>query len=324
MFEDTLERIRLLVKDDDIYAVVSRINEELTQSLTKGSDVHVIAEPVGRNTAAAIGLAAVHLAVRDENTPMVVLPSDHFISNVDNFIETLRSAGEIAASGFIVTLGIRPDRPEIGYGYLKLGDERGQALGRSFFSVDRFIEKPNLETAIEYLSSGDYFWNSGIFIFTPKTILAEINRGLPTLYSGLNKIKEAIGTPDYQSILDREYPQLESISMDHGVMERPAAPVNVIKSDFVWNDVGSWQALYELRNGSYDQNANLLPADAVVIDAQGNMIYSKTKRIVTMLGINGLVVVDTPDALLIADMNRSQDVKKMTELLKRSGHGDVC
>ena len=322
LFEETLARVRPFIPDENIYAVVSQNHAELTTALLKDTNAKILAEPVARNTAAAIGLAAIHIAERDENQSMAVLPSDHFIANVDGFASVLQAAGEAALSGSIITLGIPPTRPETGYGYLKVGKENGRISDRPFYAVDKFVEKPNLKTAVEYLSGGNYLWNGGIFIFTAKTILTEIARSLPELYEGLNKIRRSIGTADYASVLEKVYPDLQSISIDFGVMERTEAPVNVFKGDFGWSDVGSWQALHELRTDSYDENDNLLISDTLVSDASGNLVYSATDRLVALLGVKGLVIVDTPDALMIADINQSQDVKRFPEMLKRTNRTD--
>jgi mannose-1-phosphate guanylyltransferase len=324
IFEYTLARVRPFIPDENIYAVVSQKHVAMTESLMRGTKAKILAEPIGRNTAAAIGLAAIHIAEHDENQAMAVLPSDHFIANPEVFGSVLQAAGQAALSGSIITLGITPTRPETGYGYLKLGTESGRVSDKPFFVVDKFVEKPNLETAVQYLSSGSYLWNSGMFIFTAKTILAEIDRSMPELSAGLNKIRKSIGSPDYLSVLETVYPELRSISIDFGVMEHAEAPVHVFKGDFGWSDIGSWQALHELRTDSYDEHNNLLMGDVAAVDSDQNLVYSSTGRVVALLGVKGLVIVDTPDALMIADMNRSQDVKKVPEMLKRNGRADKC
>jgi mannose-1-phosphate guanylyltransferase len=276
-----------------------------------------LVEPAGRNTAACIGLAALHVKRLGEDEPIVVLPADHFIADVESFAQTIRAAAEIARQGAIITLGIKPDRPETGYGYIHTGDEQGESLGQPYFKVRRFVEKPDYQTAIGYLSSGDYLWNSGIFVFTAQTILEEIRVCLPALYEGLMEIEGAIETADYQTVLDDVYPKLESISIDYGVMERTAKPIYVFKADFGWSDVGSWQALYELRRGECDAGGNLLLGDALIVEAERNLVFSGADRKVALLGVEDLVVVDTPDVVMVAKLDRSQDVKRFPELLKK-------
>ena len=279
--------------------------------------MQAIIEPTGRNTSACIGLAALLLKQRDPKAAMAVLPADAFIADVNAFANSMKAAGEIALNGSIVTLGIQPNRPETGYGYLQAGEEQGTAQGQPYFKVARFVEKPDGPTAIKYLASGDYFWNSGIFIFTVETILNEIAAHLPELHAGLCEIEKAIGTDDYEATLNRIYPTLESISIDYGVMERTAQPIYMLKTNFGWSDVGSWQALYELRTDDYDAHGNLLLGDAVTVDARNNLVYATTGRKIALLGVENLAVVDTPEALLIAPIERSQDVKKISDLLKK-------
>lgn len=317
MVEETLDRILPLADEEHIYVVVNRLHEELTRQLLEGRKAHVLVEPVGRNTAPCIGLAAMRISRTDPLAPIVVLPSDHFIADAEKFVQALKAAAEVARSGAIVTLGIPPTRPETGYGYIERGGEAGTLLGEACYQVEKFVEKPDYETAVRYLASGRYFWNSGIFIFTVQTILGEIKTCMPRLYAGLAEIGRAIGDDRYDEVVERVYPELDSISIDYGVMEKTQAPVRVLRGDFGWSDVGSWQALYELRGNQRDADGNLLLAETMTVEARNNLVYSTTDRKVALLGVEGLVVVDTPDALLVADINRSQDVKKFPDLLKR-------
>ncbi len=322
LFEETLDRIKPLITDEQVYVVVNRLHEETTRKLTQGN-VRVMIEPVARNTAPCIGLAAIHIARADENSPIIVLPADHFIRDHERFALKLRAACEAAREGAIVTLGIPPTRPETGYGYVELGEEVGKAKGEAVFEVRKFVEKPDFETAVEYLRGERHLWNSGIFIFTAKTILTEISECLPDLYEGLEEIGEAMGSDRFASVIERVYPRLKSVSIDYGVMENTSAMVRVLSGDFGWSDVGSWQALYELRADKYDEDENLLLSEATAIDAKRNIVYSTTDRAIALLGVEGLVVVDTPDALMVADISRSQDVKKFPEKLKADGRSEL-
>ena len=328
MFEETIDRIRGVVAVEDIYSVVGRAHRALTEQALGVRNApcrdRILVEPVARNTAAAIGLAALHIRSRQADAPIIVLPADHFIAGLDNFASTVRAAAEVAATGAIVTIGIEPDRPETGYGYLQIGDPAGNAAGKPYYRVARFVEKPDQQTALEYLASRQFAWNSGIFLFTARTILAEIETCFPELAAGLSEINDAMGAASYEETVARVYSQLPSVSVDYGVMEKTAAPVYVFKADFAWSDVGSWQALYELRAGEADAEGNLLLADAVAIDAAKNLVYSTTGRPIALLGVEGLIVVDTPDALLVGDRNRSQDVKQFAEIFRGSGRTDVC
>lgn len=318
MLEDTVARVRRFARPDRISTVVGRIHAEITEQLLAGTEVGIIVEPVGRNTAACIGLAALHVKRISEDDPIVILPADHFIADAESFAGTIRAAAEVARTGAIITLGITPTRPETGYGYVQTASEEGRALGQPYFVVERFVEKPNYETALGYLSAGNFLWNSGLFIFTARTILSEIERCLPELYQGLLEIERAIETPDYERVVEEVYARLPSISIDYGVMEKTTKPIYVFKADFGWSDVGSWLALYELRGGECDDQGNLLLGETMVVEAKQNLVFSNTGRRVALLGVEGLVVVDTPDALMVADINCSQDVKRFPEMLKSS------
>ena len=316
MLEETIARAERFAPIDHICVVVGSVHAELTHRQIGAQSVKVLVEPFGRNTAACIGLAAIHVKQwggLDE--PIIILPADHFIADVEKFADTIQAAAETARNGSIVTLGIQPTRPETGYGYIHTGPAQGATNGLAYYQVERFVEKPNYETAVGYLANGDYFWNSGIFIFTARTILQEIETCMPQLYAGLLEIELALGSPAYDTVVERVYGRLESISIDYGIMEKTQQPIYVFKADFGWSDVGSWQALYELRTSEYDAQGNLLLGDTLVSDAKNNLVFSSTDRKVALLGVEGLVVVDTPDALMIAPLERSQDVKVFPALL---------
>ena len=323
MFEETIARLRPFVADDHIFAVVGAAHQELTRQGLGASAARMLVEPLARNTAAAIGLAAIHVRRQDPDGVMIVLPADHFIADLDNFARTAQAAGEVAAGGSIVVIGIQPTRPETGYGYIQMSDEAGRARDRAYYQVARFVEKPDQQTALDYLASGQYAWNSGIFVFTARTILAEIAACLPRLASGLEEIAATIGSPHYEATLDRVYRELDSISIDYAVMEKTARAVYAFKADFAWSDVGSWQALYELRAGEADPEGNLLLGDAATVASERNLVYSTTGRVVALLGVEDLIVVDTPDALLIAERERSQEVKEFPATFKRSGRTEL-
>ncbi|MBL8151605.1 MAG: mannose-1-phosphate guanylyltransferase [Blastocatellia bacterium] len=326
MFEETLGRIDKLITDNSVYAVVNKMHEEITRRLLLDRPVSVLVEPVGRNTSACIGLAALHIRQRAADTPIVVLPSDHYISNKDLFLQILSSAANIAANSGIVTLGINPTQPETGYGYIEIGEQKGTSLNHEYFSVSRFVEKPDFETACQYISSGKYLWNSGIFIFTARTILQEIEEHIPALYQILTEIEKYISTPEYEKVVERLYPEIEPISIDYGVMEKTSNSIYLIPTDFGWSDVGSWKALYDLRSNEKDESDNLTLGykSITAVDAKNNLVYSKTDKEVALLGVEGLVVVETEDVLLIADRNRSQDIKLFPEKFKVSGKVKLC
>ena len=313
MLEETIARIAPSVPAERVTVIVGRGHEAVTRRLLGERPVEILVEPTGRNTAACIGLAALHWRRRDPSAPLVVLPADHYIARSEKFNDIVTIAGMLAREGSILTLGIEPTRPETGYGYIQMEVEatgEGSRAGGACRRVVRFVEKPDLERAASYLVSGDYLWNSGIFIFTPETILEEIGRHLPDLAEGLGAIDRAIGRPDYDDVLERVYRDLPSISIDHGVMERTERRVYVIKSDIGWSDVGSWQALYDLRSDAVDKDGNLLLGAAWVEESHGNLVYSTSGRKIALLGVEGLAIVDTGEALMVADLKRSQEVKR--------------
>lgn len=312
MFEETLARVRRFTSDDRVYGVVGQQHAELVRTLLGPDPVQILAEPRGRNTAACIGLAAVHVKQRSLDEPIVILPADHFIADEQRFTASIEEAAGLARQGAIVTLGIAPSRPETGYGYIELDDED---LRGNIHRMKRFVEKPDAPTAMQYLAGGRHLWNSGIFVFTARTILAEIDACMPELAAGLREIEAALGADDYESVVAGVYDRIEGISIDYGVMEKTSAPVSVLRADFGWSDVGSWQALYELRNGEYDAAGNLLLGRAMAIESRGNLVYSTGGRVIALLGVEGLVVVETGDAVMVARLDRSQDVKRFPEKL---------
>lgn len=324
LFEETLDRVRLVAAESETLVVIHRMHEEIAGRLAEGRSVRMLSEPVGRNTAACIGLAALHVARQGKDQTVAVFPADHYVSDVEAFAQTVKAAAQAAESGGIVTIGVPPTRPETGFGYIEVGRQIGRALDHPVFGVARFLEKPDVQSASAYLADGRYLWNSGIFVFKAETILAEIEHHLPNLFEGLRAIDGSIGTDRYPAVLERVYAQLEPISIDYGVMERAERPVCVIRAEFSWSDVGSWKALYELRSAETDRNGNLLLCDAVAVDARGSLVYSSGGRLIALLGVRDLVVVDTPDALMIADIDRSQEVRALTEILKKNKRDEVC
>jgi mannose-1-phosphate guanylyltransferase/mannose-6-phosphate isomerase len=311
----TLERTKPLVPEDHIWVVTTRsqageIQREL-QSLGL-SQATVLEEPAGKNTAAAIGLAAVHVLEADPQAILAVFPADHHVQELERFQDTILRAGQVASRGWLVTLGIRPTRPETGYGYIQKGaeleDEQGRESGADAFRVVRFTEKPDREKAEAYVRAGDHFWNSGIFIWRADRFLQEMERHLPGHHQGLQEIARLLeqGAANMDRITEI-YNGLESISVDYGIMEH-GDRVAVIPAEMGWSDVGSWETVRELLEK--DQNGNVLQGDVLALDTRDCLVRSED-RLVATLGVEGLVVVDTTDALLVCDEKRSQDVRKI-------------
>ena len=311
MIQLTVERILPLVEMEDIYIVTNRDYLPLVQEqLPELPLSNILCEPVGRNTAPCIGLGAVHIARKYDDAVMFVLPSDHLIKYNTIFLNTLNDAAEIAERGEnLVTLGITPDYPETGYGYIKFNPQ--EVLGRSF-AVDRFVEKPDLETAKEYLATEQYLWNSGMFIWKVSTILKNLEQYLPETYAGLRRIKGAIGTEDERSVLEREFEAFRSESIDYGIMEK-AQHIYTLAGSFGWDDVGSWLAVERIRQSN--EFGNVITGNAITVDTKNTIIQGEKKLIATV-GVENLIVVDTEDALLICEKDSAGNIKKVLENLK--------
>lgn len=321
MLEHTVDRLDGLAADGDICIVTGARHADLTRALAGSRPLTVIAEPVGRNTAACIGLAALHFAARDADVPIAVLPADHFVGDVPAFRRALAAAGTLAREGAIVTLGIPPTAPETGFGYIEAGDG-GETPDRiAWHSVRAFVEKPDRDTALGYLASGKHFWNAGIFVVTARVILGEIAACMPELSAGLDGIARDLGTEREATTVADVYAGLDSVSIDYGVMERTRARTVVIPAPVGWSDLGSWSALAELRAPERDAAGNVLPDRSVAIDAASCLVVSEMTRPVALLGVRDLIVVDAAEGLLVASPERAQDVRLITERLGGPGRG---
>jgi mannose-1-phosphate guanylyltransferase len=318
MVLETCKRLGSLARDEEVILVISREHREETGRLFAGRNIHILSEPVGRNTAACIGVGALYADHLEAGAPIAFLPADHFIADPSAFQKSLQRAASLALSGGIVTLGIMPTRPETGYGYIKRSEEKVEAGGEHAYRVSAFVEKPDLEKARQYLARGDYYWNAGIFVATAKTILKEIENHLPGLHSGLIRLKEAIRKGNFEKEIEDTYPNLESVSFDYGIMERTTCPVLVLPCECGWSDVGSWASLYEMRKEESDTDGNISEGESLLIDCKENYVSSRGGKLVACLGLKNCLVVDTPDALLVADMSRSQDVGRVIEELKKA------
>lgn len=317
MIQLTVERILPLVDMEDIFISTNRDYKKLVmEQLPEIPEENILCEPVGRNTAPCIGLGAVHMAKKYGDAVMIVLPSDHLIKLNSIFLNTLSDACDVAEQGMnLVTLGITPDEPETGYGYIKFDPNR--TLGRAL-AVERFVEKPDLETAKEYLASEQYLWNSGMFIWRVSSILGNIEKFLPETYAGLMRIKDAIGTSGQESVLESEFKGFASVSVDYGIMEK-ADNIYILSGSFGWDDVGSWLALE--RHRMSNEFGNILAGNTVTIDTADCIIQGADKLIATV-GLEDMIVVDSNDALLICKKDRAGDIKKVLENLRMCGHDE--
>jgi mannose-1-phosphate guanylyltransferase len=320
MVVETCDRLLPIAKYSEMIIILGESHREETQRLFTGRNIHILAEPVGRNTAPCIGLGALYARYLGCRGPMAFLPADHFIGNPKAFTASIELAGKACESGGIATLGIVPSRPETGYGYIRRSDKEDE---KGVYRVKRFVEKPDLNKAMEYLNSGDYYWNAGIFVATPETILTEMKVCLPETYNSLLKLEPYLGSPEFDKKFLEVYSEIKSESFDYGVMEKTKADIFVVPCECGWSDVGSWESLYELRSDEYDKGSNLAVGDTLLIDCKGSFVSSAGKRLVACLGLDNLIVVDRDDALLVSDMKRSQDIKKIVDELKNRKREDL-
>lgn len=324
MVEETLKRVKPLAAEEQTIIVSSKEHHKILYNLLGENRYIILEEPLGRSTAPCIGLAALYLKKQGIlDKPMVVLPADHFIAGEETFRKTLSIGCKLVQEGNIITLGIVPTRPETGYGYLERSEVKKEIQGITVYSVKRFVEKPDQKIALEYLNSGKYFWNGGIFIFTPKTILEEIKLHLPSIYAGLQTIEEAMGTSRYDEVLLSVYQHLPSLSIDYGVMEKTLRPVLTLPGDFGWSDVGSWESVYDLRKEERDKDGNLKQGNVLLIDTRSSFVFNQSSKLVVGLGIKDLLIVDTHDVILVGDLKKSQNIRKIIEALKERGSPNI-
>lgn len=319
MIQQTVARLLPLAQARRFWIITNAdLRPAITKQLPKLPKPQVLAEPVGRNTAPAIGLAAFLLLREDPDAVIGMFPSDHVIADEKRYRETLQRGIEIAAAGAnIVVLGIRPNRAETGYGYIEAGTAEGAAL-----RVRRFTEKPDAKKAAEFVTAGNYFWNSGMFLWSARTLADALLEHLPKTAPLLEEIAAAFGTRKFATTFRKLYPRCENISVDYAVLEprsakgEQAGNIFCLPADFGWNDLGSWTALHEHHTAkSNPPEGNLVAASGVfLLNARGNYVHAPGK-FVAAVGVNDLVVVETPDALLITTREHAQDVGKVVKYL---------
>jgi len=318
MIQNTTSRLAQKVALRDIFIITNRLQHALlAKQLPSIKEENILDEPIGRNTAPCIGLAALHIRRQAPDGVMIVLPADHIMGNDREFLRILDVAVATAAeSRSLLTIGIRPTHPETGYGYIQVHMDEGPHNpyhSRGVLKVKTFAEKPNQQTAEQFIASGDFLWNSGMFVWRADVILEEIRRCLPELHDELMKIDQTIGTQYYQPTVDMAYGLMRGISIDYGVMEK-AAQVYCIPGDFGWSDIGSWDEVY--RQSGKDASGNTVTGKIILKDTKNSFVYSPDKVVAT-IGVEDLIIVNTDDALLICKRGKSQDVKEIADYLKR-------
>ncbi|HZY61235.1 MAG TPA: mannose-1-phosphate guanylyltransferase [Edaphobacter sp.] len=339
MIQQTLKRLMPVAKADDVWVITNELLDDvIAEQLPQVPREHILSEPAARNTAPACALAAFLLEKNAPDAVIGIFPSDHVVKDTARFAKVIHAGVALAASGDrIVVLGVPPTRAETGYGYIEQGSVDGAATkiaeGIEVRRVKRFTEKPDKARAEEFLKSGNYAWNGGIFLWSATTLAGAIREYCPAMAPLLEKIASAYGTDDFARVFAEEYPRCENISIDYAVLEprsrkgEEGAAIYCLPGDFGWNDLGCWDALHEYEADCCSEDAaikNVFGATAsqVVIDSCGNYVYAPGQA-VALVGVNNLVVVQTKDALLITTRERSQDVGKVVAELKKAGREDL-
>ena len=313
LLQETCRRVDTIVSPEKIYVVGSiqhenELIQQLSQTIPNFNKEQLLIEPISRNTAPAILYGIIKIKEKFSKEPVVILASDHLINNSINFVSALKNAESLANSGHIVTFGICPHYPETGYGYIKAGDANGTG-----FNVDKFVEKPDLDTAKLYFESSNYFWNASIFMATIETWLNEYINLVPDLYSKFEQAR--LDGMDFSDIINLKvlYESIKSESVDYAILEK-SKKVAIIPVEMEWSDLGSWESIYQV--SEKDQFENVIRGNVITHDTNNSLIFS-SKKLVTSIGVDNLIIIETNDALLVCDMKRSQDVKKLVETLRR-------
>ncbi len=321
LLQATVDRLDGLSEPAHVYVVTGTAHAAaIARQLPRVPAENILVEPSPRDSCAAISLASAIIALRDPEAVMAAFSADHLIGDEPRFAAVIMQAVAAAQQGYLTTIGIRPARPDVRFGYLKTGDQlTGEAL-----LVTEFKEKPSLEVATGYVQSGQYLWNAGIFVFRVQAFLTELARCKPALSAGIAAIAAAWETPQRDSVLAEAWPGLEKISVDYGVFEDAAAAgrVATVPADLPWSDVGDFHSLGEAL--PTDEHGNLLIGDqdkVITRDVKDAVIVSTANRVVAMIGLQDVVVVDTPDALLVCARDRAQEVKHVVDDLRNSGEG---
>ncbi|MFO8028643.1 MAG: mannose-1-phosphate guanylyltransferase [Cyclonatronaceae bacterium] len=321
LLQSTIDRIRPMIPPERILVSTNADYVDLVrQQVPDIPAENIIGEPVAKNTAPCIAFASALLHHRDPGSTMVVLPSDHYIRNDEAFLKDLDTCVQLVEKeGRLATIGITPTRPETGYGYIQYNDEK--QIGRDdkvAYPVKTFAEKPDVQTALKFLQSGDFLWNSGMFIWNTDDILQEIEEHLPVLHHQVGLFADDLRQHNGKvrpEILREVYTACFSVSIDYGIMEK-SGKVIVIPSHFAWSDLGSWMAVYELQSEGADDDGNILQAErAITVRSQNCYVESETRKLVSLVGLQGIGVIETEDALLICKLDNSQHVKEVYEHL---------
>jgi len=319
MLQETVARLEPLIPLERVLVVASGEHADTVRAQVPDlPGENLLVEPGPRGTAPCIGLAAVVLQQHDPAATMAVCPADHVITDAAGFRQALAAATQLAQDDYLVTLGITPDQPHTGYGYIQRGSSLGKPGGQPAFQVRRFAEKPDAATAQHFVASGEYYWNGGIFIWRTATILAEMATLLPSLHAELQRVVGAWASPRRMEVLSAAWERVPQTTIDYGVMEK-AARVAVVPVDIGWDDVGSWATLAGLVPADGQGNVARGEGRPLLLDTVDSYVYASAGRLVAAVGLDGFVVIDTPDALLVCPKDRAQEVRDVVERLKADG-----
>jgi len=314
LLRETYLRIAPLVEPHQVYVATAAAHaDQVRAHLPELPPENILVEPMGKGTAPCIGLAALHMRRKNPDGIMASLHADHGISDAEGFRAALRSAVVLAEQGYIATLGITPRWAETGFGYIERGHPLNDAEVGPAYHVVQFTEKPDAARAQQFVESGRYYWNSGIFVWRISRILDEMRNLLPDLCAALDEIDGALDRPDAQAVLERVWPSIQPVTIDVGIMEK-ARRVVVIPISVGWNDVGSWKAVAEVVPA--DEQGNVIVGEHVALDTEGTLIWGG-KRLVAAIGLKDMVIVDTEDVVLVCPKDRAQDVKTLVEMLRK-------
>jgi mannose-1-phosphate guanylyltransferase len=323
LYQMAVDRLLPIIPAEAIFVVtVEEQAERLKEQASQIPIDHFILEPMPKGTASVVGIAATLLHEQDPDSIMAVVTADHYIGNVEHFHNVLKSAYEVARKGGLVTLGIKPTYAATGYGYIHQGREMAEVNKHPVYEVQAFVEKPSQEIAERYFSSGEYIWNSGMFIWKTKRILDEIAQQMPELSNGLARIRSRIGQSDYSEVFKKVWSELESETIDFGVMEN-ASDVRVIPAgEMEWFDIGNWDRFFDLMET--DRNGNLILCEECLhIETERSLIFKESgpsrEKLIAILGVEDMILVDTDDIIMICPRNRAEEVRTLVQTLSELG-----
>ncbi len=321
MLEETLDRFKNYSADKKFIATTEQLVDEIKEILPDFPEENIIVEPEKRDTAPAMGFNAVHLGLRDMDEPMVFVASDQQIGQVDNFLNCLDQAEKVInETGKMLDISIYPTEPNTALGYTKVGEKKIEKDGVEFYEFLGHKEKPDFETAKEYLAEGSYFWHANYYMWTPRKFMEAYEKYTPEMHQKLKDIEKELQGEARQDKITELYSQMEKISIDYAIAEKmDPKDVLIIKGEFGWRDIGTWDTLYDNSLPQADEQKNVIRAEVVAIDTAGSMIYGEKGKVIATIGVDDMVIVDTKDALLVCPKSRAQDVKKVIEELKKRG-----